>query len=193
LDATLSVYATISYEAMPEEQPGYPLAPDAEMFSGDPNNPPPDFLDYRAFVDPRLAQLGVRTVTEEVVDEIDDEALSKAVTAGSVTDYNLLKILLGVVEGPMLSNKSPLHFNFDRTNCIAFSKRNFRGKTALVDAYYKQQGQTKNRMRCFPAVVTGEQLGVKFPILSVDRGYKLPDKMDRLIYTSEMKQVGLIV
>jgi hypothetical protein len=88
-----------------------------------------------------------------------------------------------------LTNKSPLSFNFDRTNAIAFSKREFRGKSALTDAFYKNE----KRMRLFPAVISPNELPTQLPILYIDREFRLSDKMDRLIYTSDMKSVGMIV
>jgi hypothetical protein len=63
----LRSYATISYEIMPEESPGKALDIDET------EDPLSDKLDrtYRAFVDPRLAQLGVRTIIQEVSTDID--------------------------------------------------------------------------------------------------------------------------
>lgn len=166
---------------MPQEQPGEPL--DWHYEDNDQE------LAHVAFVDPRLRQMGTRVLCAPQsfnlagFDEDDDNSLN---ASDDLTGYNLLKLLLGVTDGPTLTNKSPFQFNFDKTNSLSLNKRHYVGKKAIEELYYRPRS-----FQIWPAMVSKEPLGVRFPIDFVDRDYKF-DTADRSIYNDDMNPVGQV-
>ena len=173
-----TVYATISFEAMPVEQPGEPLEwhyPDEEQE-----------LAHIAFVDPRLRQMGTRILAAPQSFNLAgmDEEENSLNADDDLSEYNLLKLLLGIQDGPTLVNKSPMQFNFDKTNSISLNKRQYVGKRVMEELYYRPR-----TFQIWPAIVSKEPLGVRFPIDFVNRDYEF-DTTDRSIYNDDMNPVG---
>lgn len=73
---------------------------------------------YTAFVDPRLAFLGARTISFEGTLETEGDDIE----TGTEDDYHCYRLLHGIAEGPVTAGLLPLNMNFDVLNCISFNK-----------------------------------------------------------------------
>ncbi|MEQ9813557.1 MAG: folate-binding protein [Azospirillaceae bacterium] len=99
-----------------------------------------------AFVDPRLADLGVRIVVpEDAVPEI--EALTGLAVCGDVTAYHRLRVALGVPEAGIdlaLEKSTVLEANLHRLNGVSWSKGCYMGQELTARTYYR--GLLKRRL-----------------------------------------------
>ncbi|CAK0750107.1 tRNA-modifying protein YgfZ [uncultured Gammaproteobacteria bacterium] len=121
------------------------------------------YLGGAAFVDPRLAGLGVRVIipTNDGLAALAPPQPSPASPAceegkntPSLTALETLRLIMGIPDGEadLIADKSsPLEFNLDHLNAIAFDKGCYLGQEATARGHFRSQV----RKRLLPATITG--------------------------------------
>jgi len=144
----LTIYATISNHAHPEEKEGQKIS-----WTDSPDNAdvdPEEMDNYAAAVDPRLKQMGTRTICVDGALEIEDD--QSDINLASLREYDHLRILYGIPEGMPTVDRLPLNLNHHLLNGISFDKGCYIGQENVARHFYR--GQRRNI--CYPFVIGHE-------------------------------------
>ena len=92
--------------------------------------------------DPRIFSLGIRSlyydgITPVISSSIDGDGRDDTSSRNSVNEYNRLRLLNGLTEGPEIVNRIPLECNLDLMNYIDFSKGCYVGQELTARTKFK--------------------------------------------------------
>ena len=92
--------------------------------------------------DPRIFSLGIRSLyNDEIIPvaphAIDGGMLGNSSVPKSADDYNRLRLLNGLTEGPEIVNRIPLECNLDLLNYIDFTKGCYVGQELTARTKFK--------------------------------------------------------
>ena len=92
--------------------------------------------------DPRIFSLGIRSLyNDEIIPDvchaIDGKMLDNSSVPLSASDYNRIRLLNGLMEGPEIVNRIPLECNLDLLNYIDFTKGCYVGQELTARTKFK--------------------------------------------------------
>ena len=89
--------------------------------------------DSISYFDPRLLSLGCRIICPNDSLEIDESLINKKINED---DYEVIRLLYGVLEGEEVHNEFPLNINFQYLNAISFNKGCYIGQELTQRTYH---------------------------------------------------------
>ena len=121
--------------------------------------------------DPRIFSLGIRSLyNDEIIPDvchaIDGEMFHNSSVPLSANDYNRIRLLNGLMEGPEIVNRIPLECNLDLLNYIDFTKGCYVGQELTARTKFKVRRPLYFILHLFDPLVPDLNLSIIYQIIS---------------------------
>ena len=120
----MEIYVALGQDSVPQQNEG-------EKVSLTTNEGTSEESGYIAAVDPRLKNLGIRTIALAGSVEPDGQDISDQL------DYDILRVLQGVPEGPSIEQRLPLNINAHQLNGIDLEKGRYVGHEQVSQRHFR--------------------------------------------------------